>query len=139
MSFENDIRKFAKKAGTNMVNVRKSLFFDLSKQIMERTPVDKGRAIGNWIPSIGKPSRRTTRGNNNFVMARVQNVLKKTRFDDTLYLVNNLPYINKLEYGGYSDGPLTTGGFSNKAPKGMVRVTVAGAMVSLRKAVRGLK
>ena len=128
MSFENDIRKFAKKAGTNMVTVRKSLFFELSKEIMERTPVDTGRARANWIPSTGKPSSMTVRSNNDYVMARVQNVLKKTRLDDTLYLVNNLPYINKLEYG-----------YSNKAPKGMVRVTVAGAMVSLKKAVRGLK
>jgi hypothetical protein len=53
------------------------------------------------------------------------------------WLSNNLPYIEKLEYGGYPDGPNTIGGFSKQAPAGMVRVNMARITAHVRAARRG--
>jgi hypothetical protein len=47
----------------------------------------------------------------------------------SVFIVNNLPYIAVLEYGGYPNPPSdpvhgkTIGGYSKQAPQGMVRVT----------------
>ena len=42
----------------------------------------------------------------------------------TFTVTNNLPYSEVIEFGGYKDGPNTTGGFSKKAPQGVVRVNI---------------
>lgn len=62
----------------------------------------------------------------------------KAEGDESIYIENNLPYINTLEYGGYPD-PVkkgtyekgtgyvikSRGGFSKQAPHGMVGLTMA--------------
>ena len=43
-------------------------------------------------------------------------------------MTNNLPYIQKLEYGGYPNpaktGDKTVNGYSKQAPAGMVRISL---------------
>ena len=148
MSFASDIEKWAKKTKLKPNEVKRATFLDLSRQIMTLTPVDTGRARGNWIPSLNQPKTRALHTTDNFVMTRVENVLSKEKADDTLYLMNNLPYIWKLEYGGYGPadenvyGPTskkTIGGYSIQAPNGMVRVTVQNFRKALKKAVKGVQ
>ena len=111
-------------------------------EIIKGTPVDKGRARNNWFLTFGTPSRSTTTiPNNNPKTPNPKNVLgKKT------YLTNNLPYITKLEYGGFPDPAKkgsylgkgkgykikTTGGFSNQARKGWVRSAMARIQAKIR-------
>lgn len=67
--------------------------------IIESTPVDTGRARGNWFVTTGKPSkqssnRKSKNKGSNYVRNNLGDVLKQKH-----YLTNNLPYIKSLEYG----------------------------------------
>ena len=98
--------------------------------IIKDTPVDEGRARANWFATGAKPSVRKTDsedlskdGANTALNAAV--VVDKLKDWSVFTLTNNLPYIEKLEFGGYGDGPNTAGGYSRQAPEGMVRVNIA--------------
>lgn len=111
------------------------------RRIVLRTPVDTGRARGNWQISIGGLKRAVleseSRGAGN-VIDRESAKFKGIEPFDVVYVENSLPYIEVLEFGGFepSDpGPsndprpsrrgrvLVQGGFSVQAPQGMISVT----------------
>ena len=125
--------------------IRKSVI-SVWGQIIDLTPVDEGRARSNWF--MGPAIRSTTKDSTSdkgrsYVVARSRNI---NFLEQTMYLYNNLPYINMLEYGGYSterksngkgkkvstksgksvlkNPPVTSTGYSSKAPKGMVRLSL---------------
>lgn len=137
MSFATDIAKFAKKTNRNILDVRKTVFFNLSTMIIINTPVDKGRARGNWVPKLHDFAHGVVEPVSLVqITAEIKAIGDSARGDDTLTLVNNLPYILKLEYGGYNDGPKVVGGFSRQAPAGMVRISVSGYQKMIRKQIR---
>lgn len=127
--------------------------FDMQARIIERTPVDTGRARASWGLAQGKPGRgvapekeysegeaerhaktvlTTVRPGSPGLFRRV---LRKVLGGGLkpYWVFNNLPYIEKLEFGGFpGDGPKTIGGYSTQAPAGMVRVSLAEAVVNLR-------
>lgn len=94
--------------------------------IIKLTPVDSGRARGNWFigmsvtPEVGSANERKG-------TAYVVDALPKDVISNKVFLYNNLPYIEKLEFGGYGNEDTektNTRGFSKLAPKGMVRVSL---------------
>ncbi len=98
--------------------------------IIKSTPVDEGRARGNWFVTEDEASssisnkKSKTKGPN-FVLTKT----KKEMFGTKWFLTNNLPYILTLEFGGYGtksaseeDSKVTSQGFSKQAPEGMVRI-----------------
>lgn len=137
-SFSDDIKKFAQQTETTLEQVIIDYVVGVSQKIIERTPVGNpslwqsgappgyvgGTARANWIPSIGTPdqsevnSTDQNRGNNQ-VLA-IQNQIPGNVF----YLTNNVPYIERLEYG-----------WSTQAPNGMMRRTLREARSILREAV----
>lgn len=74
-----------------------------------------GRARANWQCTIGSPASGSTMstdyGNKELEIA--QSV--PTQAGSVVYLTNNVPYIQKLEYDAHSQ----------QAPNGMVRISVA--------------
>lgn len=95
--------------------------------IIRATPVDSGRARGNWFATGQQPSNRTTDKldlSGNSAALNAQKVVIGLKNWSSFTLTNNLPYINVLEFGGYGDGPKTSGGFSKQAPAGMLRLNV---------------
>ena len=70
-----------------------------------------GRARGNWQCTIGSPF---TGEDDTGDVLKMQNTLPR-RAGSVVYLTNNVPYIQKLEYDAHS----------RQAPNGMVRVSVA--------------
>ena len=56
-----------------------------------------------------------------------------------MFYANDMPYINKLEYGGFpnpaANPKKTVGGFSDQAPKGWVR----GELLKMRKRIRAIR
>lgn len=127
-AFLANVTKFVEKAKGNIDLVVRKIVFDMGTAIIMRTPVDTGRLIGNWqftqdvIPegelSIGSdPQGRLVGAVEGFTAGHIH------------YIINNLPYAAVIEYGLYPNPPKkgtgkTAGGFSIKAPAGMVRVTV---------------
>lgn len=124
-----NLEKYAKVQKKHIKDVRRVFTFMLYDNIVMRTPVDTGRARGNWNVSTGtedsSTSERTTPKFTNFKQ------IPEAEGDQSYFITNNLPYIKKLEYGGYPKHPKngsgkTVNGYSRQAPNGMVGVTVAG-------------
>ncbi len=95
-------------------------------QIVQASPVDTGRFRANWFATISRPSIRVepnSEKSENEVNQRIERVVNGARIPRIFWLTNNLPYSEVIEYGGFGDGPKTTGGFSRQAPKGVVRIT----------------
>lgn len=80
------------------------------------TPVDTGRARGNWLPSIGTPREETLRdkfdpsGQN--AIAEATALVSSVKAGDTVYISNNLEYIQALNEGHSQQAPA---GFVEKA------------------------
>ena len=103
MSFAGDIRGFNKKVEKAGEKIFRGTALSLFAKIVQRTPVDTGRARGNWMAGLNRASDNS---------GGYQSVVARARLGDSLFLTNNLPYIKDLEEGT-----------SAQAPAGMVRVT----------------
>ena len=140
MSFSSDIKKFAAKAKIGYNDAVNISLLNVSRSVVLMTPVDEGRARGNWFASLS--SYPTTTSDSKTVnMAQVQAITENAA-GKVFYLTNNLPYIGKLEYGGYpnpSNGDKTINGFSTQAPKGMVRISIENFEQGLKESVSKLK
>ncbi len=118
--FSGAIEDFAKKADPNIVT--RKVAMEVFQRVIMRTPVDTGRARANWQVSIGSPVDGVLDDVNKIpvgtpggsAIGRVATVVDKHRGDDSIFLANNLPYIEVLENGS-----------SLQAPSGMVKVTLA--------------
>lgn len=116
MSFSLEIAKFGDATAKRVQQVRRGVTLKLFNSVILDTPVDTGRARANWQVSEAEPKQETVdrvdksgRG----PMAEVEAVTNKSDGDVSLFLSNNLPYIEGLENGT-----------SKKAPEGMVRKNV---------------
>lgn len=93
-----------------------------------KTPVDTGRARGNWHISIGHPEPSVSETKTQTPLPSEGEKLKSSKAGDTIYIQNNLPYIVGLEYGR-----------SRQAPQGMVRLTMQEVAQYVKDAIGGLK
>ena len=103
MSFKKDMEKFTSKAEEAANKIFRGTALDLFGKIILRTPVDTGRAKGNWGAGLNRPGNGSVSG-----------TVATAKIGNSLFLTNNLPYIKVLEEGS-----------STQAPQGMVKVTVA--------------
>ena len=125
-SFAKQMQAFAEKTNQRIDDVIIGFTFQLSESIILMTPVDKGRARGNWNPSIGTPDGTVGVAidkTGSSVLSKTKSVAEKAP-GNIFYFVNNLPYIRRLEYG-----------WSVQAPQGMVRVTILNFRRALKKAI----
>lgn len=101
-------------------NIRGIMFQTLAN-IQIGTPRDTGRAANNWFISVGSPSDKSSDSTSGNKLSIED--LPKSVFGQKFYYTNNLPYIERLEYGGHSQ----------QAPKGWVRAEIKRAKRALRK------
>ena len=135
MSFSSDLRKYGKKLDLSLEQVAISVCSQVVKSVIEKTAVDKGSARANWVATINRPYNGIVKSNDKTGAISISKGLSvaKGASGNIFYLTNNLPYIRKLEFGGYSDGPKIVGGFSTQAPHGMVRLTMQTLKTNLKK------
>jgi len=115
MSFKLDLKKFNKKTTHITEEVFKGTVIGLFNKVVSRTPVKTGRLRKSWRPTINSPSVSLKKANGDAIITKVS----QAKLGDSIFLVNNLPYAQKIEAGKPNAGS------SNQAPAGMVRVTVA--------------
>lgn len=137
-----DLNKYVKKTKTQISEVRTSYAYALYSSIVRKTPVDTGRARANWNISAGSPDASTTE--NTRKTPQPKSRMPEVYGDESIYISNNLPYIETLEYGGYPKNPKggngkTINGYSKQAPEGMVGVTLANNANIFNAAVRAVK
>lgn len=128
-SFALDIAKFAEDAKGAIDDTMRAIIIEIGGSVIRMSPVDTGRFRGNWQFSIGAASTgeldRLDK-NGSAATAELVNGAIQFKAGETAYIVNNLPYALKLEFGGYN-GPtekVDSDGYSRKAPGGMVRITL---------------
>lgn len=132
MSFNRQIKSFNDKTQKATNAVFRGTALSLFGKIVKRTPVGNpdtwkgkapkgyagGRLRANWQVQINSPadgeidkqdkSGGSTINNGNANIARA-------KIGDSIFITNNLPYVEVIEYGNHSE----------QAPHGMVRVTIA--------------
>lgn len=96
----------------------KKLGFDLLLRIVQKTPVDTGRARGNWRVSINsmpeRPIEREDKGGHKVINEEGRKITgAEFEIGDVIYISNSLPYAEPLENG-----------HSGQAPQGMVQLSI---------------
>lgn len=115
--FKFNPRVVGKQIDQVIILVQKKVAFQLLEGIVNMTPVDTGRARGNWMVTIGSPSTEVKTETYDKVgagtIAAGRSTIESLTTLGAIYLTNNLPYILPLENGS-----------SKQAPGGMVQVTL---------------
>lgn len=113
MTFASDIKKATEKYKKGYNDVVNISLFKLSRSVVFMTPVDEGRAQGNWFASIDSFNSSMISDKTSPQLSQIENITDDVA-GSTFYLINNLPYIGRLEFDGHS----------TQAPNGMVRVSI---------------
>lgn len=115
--FAIDLKKFGTVTREQASTIFRKIIFDLDTRIVLSTPVDTGRARGNWFPSLGSPSgaRDDSAADKSGAAAigRMQAAFSGAKIGDVAWFTNNLPYILPLENG-----------HSKQASQGMVDINL---------------
>ncbi len=129
--FALDISKFVEKTKLDLKTVTRKIMLDVFVRVILRTPVDTGRARGNWQTTLGSPAAgeidRKTKVGGGAPASEAAAIVATFPGDGYVYLTNNVPYILPLEYGS-----------SGQAPAGMVRITLAEYQRFVDEAVKSL-
>ena len=126
MSFAADIKKATDRYKEGYNDAIRISLFKLTRSIVIMTPVDEGRARGNWFASLGGFNNETY-DNDSPQFTQIENITNGAP-GAVFYLVNNLPYIGRLEFEGHSD----------QAPAGMVRVSIENFQLMLDETIENL-
>lgn len=114
--FSLDMSKFIEKTTNNVEAKVRVICLNLLSGITYGTPVDTGRARANWQTSIGAPKTSALEATDKIgstTIAGAQSDVKNAP-GNVFWITNNLPYIYRLEFEGWS----------KQAPRGMVRITI---------------
>lgn len=127
--FKRNFAALMKKAGRKAEMVVRASALSVGASLIQRTPVDTGRAKANWVPGIGAVNTKTTGEiNAEAAVGVINQALQTWKPGQTIYITNSLPYIKRLEDG-----------WSNQAPAGMVRLTIVEWKDSVRRAAEGIR
>lgn len=115
-NFALDLKKFGERTEDEARTIFRKIALDLDRAVVLATPVDTGRARGNWFASLNAPSSETTDSTDatgSGAINRAAGIAQRAKLGDSVWLTNNLPYILPLENGS-----------SKQAPQGMVDVNL---------------
>lgn len=132
--FDADVKKWIGQAKINIRLATRRIAFMLHDRIVERTPVDTGRARASWNIVAGqepdlsvapKPEKGHKVSPGLLETAEKQAAVP---IADSYLISNNLPYIEPLENG-----------HSRQAPVGMIRLAIADVKTRIEIELGGLK
>lgn len=116
MSFGSDMRSATKRIEDAHNKITRAATLDFFSGTIKDTPVDTGRARGNWQTAVGSAPQSVIERDDKGGTAAIAEVEAKTPTGagQETFMANNLPYIEDLENGS-----------SQQAPSGMVRRNLA--------------
>jgi hypothetical protein len=116
MSFRADIARFTAETEKAADEIVRGVTIGLFTAVIKDTPVDTGRARGEWQTTTESPAQGENGREDKSGGSSIAEVIGKTpqKAGGETLLTNNLPYIEGLEYGN-----------SKQAPAGMVRKNLA--------------
>lgn len=138
MNFAENLAMLCQRAGDKAELVVRRTALDLMTDMIDASPVDTGRFKANFVVSTGIMTNstvdrvdRTPKGQHDAAgaVSYGEAILKGWKPGQTIWILNNLSYAQRLEYG-----------WSKQAPGGMVRLAVQNYSQAIKKAadqVRG--
>lgn len=131
-SFALQLRQFAEQTQNDLAEFQQAVTISIASGVIKMSPVGDpttwknppppgytgGRFRGNWQFSTGAPATGELPAvdpGGERTLARIKSGVLSFQPGEVGYIVNNLPYGQRLEYEGWSA----------QAPAGMVRVTMA--------------
>lgn len=101
----------------------------IDQVVVLATPVDTGRARANWQVGLNAPKRGALLENfdkgGSSTISRNRTAARGTRAGETVYISNNLPYINRLNEG-----------YSAQAPANFVLIGIRAGVQQVKSAIR---
>jgi hypothetical protein len=113
--FQDEVTAWVAKTNAKMELAVRKIALDVFSEVILMSPVDTGRFRGNWQVAIGDVPAGTLEiedKDGTATISKVQAATMGLEVGQTIYLINNLPYAQALEFGS-----------SQQAPGGMVRLT----------------
>lgn len=127
-SFSAQLGQFAEQTKEKMDAIFQDVIVELGESVIMLSPVDTGRFKGNWQLTADAPSNQSliNYDKEGFrTLEKLVSVANTLEAGQKAYIVNNLRYSIPLEFG-----------YSQQAPSGMVRVTLARFQQIVNDAVR---
>jgi len=125
--FKVQLKDFEKLTEAEGIKLLKKVALQVLTGVVEKTPVDTGRARGNWQVAVGAAGGGTVElldpsgeaeahldASSSAAIAAGLGKLSSVKLGSTIVIYNNVEYIVALENG-----------HSGQAPQGMVKLTVA--------------
>jgi len=113
--FNKELDAFSKKVPAMATVMQKKVVLEALRRLVEKTPVDTGRARGNWQVTIASPAEgqvEVTDSDGAATLVKgLASLIGLPNFQ-IVWISNNVDYIEKLEHGG-----------SKQAPEGMLAIT----------------
>lgn len=112
----SDLEAYLERQKRRMRGIVSNTLGETCERVILRTPVLTGRLRGNWQATLGSPSNKSllTTDPNGGVTVQAARAQAARAPGAMFYFVNNLAYAGRIE-----------GGYSKKAPAGMLRITLA--------------
>lgn len=128
-AFSADLTNFLRHCDGNIDKAHRMAVVLVAQGTVLGSPVLTGRFRANWqfgkvLPQGTLPGLDTSGA---ATIARMAGQVTSVKAGGEVWIVNNLPYAGRLEYG-----------YSQQAPAGMVRVTLANLPAALEQYIRGL-
>jgi hypothetical protein len=111
MTFGGQIYKFELKTKASIAKAIELIAVDLYNRIVDKTPVDTGKAKANWNMSVDSVDTTVTDSTTRKLIGSLGGI--SPNGDSTVWITNHLHYIYELEHGR-----------SGQAPSGMVLVSI---------------
>ena len=128
-SFSADLTNFLRHCDGNIDKAHRMAVVLVAQGTVLGSPVLTGRFRANW--QFGKVLPQGTLEQEDksgaATIARMAGQVTSVKAGGEVWIVNNLPYAGRLEYG-----------YSQQAPSGMVRITLANLPAALEQYIRGL-
>lgn len=119
-TFNKQINRFLQESEIDFITFQKKVSFEIFAGVIKKTPVRTGWAQNSWNISVGSVDTSVPaepEGNASpaafGALAKMQGV-RLSKVGQIVYISNNLSYILPLEEGS-----------SDRAPNGMVKVTIS--------------
>jgi hypothetical protein len=107
-SFAKRMREVARGIEINTTDRQRVAALIVNQTIVLATPVDTGRARGNWVASLGGPVTSildTEDKSGQETISRNNSTIGRSKPHGDIWLSNNLPYISRLNEGSSSQAP----------------------------------
>lgn len=125
--FKTRFAALVKRAGDKADLVTRKVAIQLASTMILRSPVDSGRFRANWYGGTapGRGAIDVVDQSGQGAIDEVTSNMGDWNAGQTIFITNSLPYAYRLEYG-----------WSQQAPQGMVRLTIAEFASHVKQAVQ---